>query len=92
MNDSINYLEIGARIRRQREQIGLTQEQLARTLMPAGRYSKEEIRQMAEKIGLDVAKKPDSQEICFIPDHDYARFIREHTASPLPAGNFVGSP
>ncbi|MCI8606691.1 MAG: tRNA 2-thiouridine(34) synthase MnmA [Hungatella sp.] len=67
----------------------LTQEQLARTLMPAGRYSKEEIRQMAEKIGLDVAKKPDSQEICFIPDHDYAGYIKEHCKRELPQGNFV---
>lgn len=55
----------------------LTQEQLSHTLMPVGDYSKEEIRQMAEKLGLKVAHKADSQEICFIPDHDYARFIEE---------------
>lgn len=67
----------------------LTQEQLSRTLMPVGAYAKEEIRRMAGELGLSVAHKPDSQEICFIPDHDYARFIREHTDKPLPTGNFV---
>lgn len=58
----------------------LTQEQLSRTLMPVGDYSKEEIRRMAEELGLQVAHKADSQEICFIPDHDYARFIEEEVA------------
>ena len=67
----------------------LTQEQLSHTLMPVGSYSKEEIRRMAEKIGLQVAGKPDSQEICFIPDHDYAGFINDHLQTQLPQGNFV---
>lgn len=55
----------------------LTQSQLAHTLMPVGAYPKDEIRQMAEEAGLPVAHKKDSQEICFIPDHDYAAFYRE---------------
>lgn len=68
----------------------LTQEQLAHTLMPVGDYTKEEIRAMAEEIGLAVAHKKDSQEICFIPDNDYAGFIdRECGGSVPPAGNFV---
>lgn len=67
----------------------LTQEQLSRTLMPVGEYEKDEIRQMAEKIGLLVANKPDSQEICFIPDHDYASYIEKETGKTFPAGNFV---
>jgi len=67
----------------------LTQEQLSRTLMPVGAYTKEEIRQMAAELGLNVANKPDSQEICFIPDHDYAKFIRENSDAVLPEGNFV---
>ncbi|MDE5950820.1 MAG: tRNA 2-thiouridine(34) synthase MnmA, partial [Acetatifactor sp.] len=68
----------------------LTQEQLAHTLMPVGEYTKEEIRQIALRQGLPVAHKPDSQEICFIPDHDYAAFIDREAADrvPLP-GNFV---
>ena len=67
----------------------LTQEQLSRTLMPVGAYTKEEIRSMAEELGLLVAKKPDSQEICFVPDKDYARFIEEHAGRKIPEGNFV---
>ena len=53
----------------------LTQDQLAHTLMPVGDYTKEEIRSLAKEIGLRTADKPDSQEICFIPDNDYAGFI-----------------
>lgn len=67
----------------------LTQYQLAHTLMPVGEYSKEEIRAIADRIHLQVASKPDSQEICFIPDHDYAKFIEEHSDTGLPEGNFV---
>ncbi|WP_294149770.1 tRNA 2-thiouridine(34) synthase MnmA [uncultured Clostridium sp.] len=67
----------------------LTQHQLSHTLMPVGEYTKDEIRAIAEKIGLTVANKPDSQEICFIPDHDYAKFIEENTDCRLPEGNFV---
>ncbi|MCH5260287.1 MAG: tRNA 2-thiouridine(34) synthase MnmA [Lachnospiraceae bacterium] len=68
----------------------LTQEQLAHTLMPVGEYTKEEIRQIAEKAGLPVAHKPDSQEICFIPDHDYAAYIEREAGNRVPkAGNFV---
>lgn len=67
----------------------LTQYQLSRTLMPVGAFTKEEIRSMAEQIGIPVAGKPDSQEICFIPDHDYGAFI-EANAGNIPApGNFV---
>jgi tRNA-specific 2-thiouridylase len=67
----------------------LTQEQLSRTLMPVGEYTKDEIRAIAEEIGLCIAHKPDSQEICFVPDNDYAGFIEEYTGTKLPQGNFV---
>lgn len=68
----------------------LTQEQLAHTLMPVGDYTKEEIRQIAEEAGLPVANKPDSQEICFIPDNDYAAFIDREAKERVPKpGNFV---
>lgn len=68
----------------------LTQEQLAHTLMPVGAYHKDEIRSIAEEIGLMVAHKKDSQEICFIPDNDYAGFIdRECGTQVPPPGNFV---
>lgn len=67
----------------------LTQEQLSHTLMPVGEFTKAEIRQMAEKIGLKVADKADSQEICFIPDKDYAGFIEEQAVRVPAPGNFV---
>lgn len=67
----------------------LTQYQLEHTLMPVGEYSKDEIRAIADRIHLQVANKPDSQEICFIPDHDYAKFIEENSDTSLPEGNFV---
>lgn len=68
----------------------LTQEQLAHTLMPVGEYTKEEIRELALQAGLPVAHKPDSQEICFIPDHDYASYIDQAAGERVPgAGNFV---
>lgn len=67
----------------------LTQEQLKRTLMPVGAYSKEEIRELAEKINLRVANKPDSQDICFVPDGDYAGFIEQSTTKKILEGNFV---
>lgn len=68
----------------------LTQEQLSHTLMPVGAYKKEEIRQIAEKIGLQVANKPDSQDICFVPDHDYGSYIHEAAPDRVPGeGNFV---
>lgn len=59
----------------------LTQEQLARTLLPVGAYTKEEIRRIADEAGLPVAQKPDSQEICFVPDNDYAGFIERELAA-----------
>lgn len=67
----------------------LTQEQLSRTLMPVGEYTKEEIRQIALEAGLPVAHKKDSQEICFVPDNDYAGFIEEHTGRKIEKGNYV---
>lgn len=74
----------------------LTQYQLEHTLMPVGDYTKDEIRSIAEEMGLAVANKPDSQEICFIPDNDYAGFIEKEVSDKkeqykvLPKqGNFV---
>ena len=68
----------------------LTQEQLARTIMPLGKLSKEEVRNMAEKAGLPVAKKPDSQEICFVAEGSYTDYIEENAEADIPPeGNFV---
>ena len=68
----------------------LTQHQLAHTLMPVGEYTKEEIRAIAQRENLPVAHKPDSQEICFIPDNDYAAFIDKEVPDRVPEkGKFV---
>lgn len=67
----------------------LTQEQLAKTLMPVGEYEKDEIREMAKKIGLLVADKADSMDICFVPDGDYASYIEHATGTEMQEGNFV---
>ncbi len=69
----------------------LTQYQLAHTLMPVGEFTKDEIRNIAQDINLRVAHKPDSQEICFIPDNDYAKFIEENSGEKIIPGNFVNS-
>ncbi|SFU45975.1 tRNA (5-methylaminomethyl-2-thiouridylate)-methyltransferase [Clostridium sp. DSM 8431] len=66
-----------------------TQDQLAHTLMPCGGYHKEEIREIAKKIGLAVHNKRDSQEICFIPDNDHGRFIMDEMPGKIKPGNFV---
>lgn len=68
----------------------LSQDQIKHTLMPLGVFeTKEEVRQIAEREDLIVARKNDSQEICFVIDDDYARFVKEHTLKPIPKGNFV---
>lgn len=68
----------------------LTQEQLSHTLMPVGDYEKSQVRQMATDAGLPVASKPESQEICFIPDDDYASFIDQAAGDRVPGpGDFV---
>ncbi len=68
----------------------LTQEQIASTLMPLGKYSKDEVRDIARKAGLPVSEKPDSQEICFVTEGGYADYIKENTKEELKGpGNFV---
>ena len=69
----------------------MTQEQLAKTLMPVGEFTKENVRDKAEALGLQVAKKPESQEICFIPDNDYARFLKERLSEVSKPGPIVDS-
>lgn len=67
----------------------LSQEQLKHTLMPVGAYTKAEIREIAKSLKLQVAAKPDSQDICFVPDGNYSRFIENYSGKKLPEGNFV---
>lgn len=67
----------------------LTQYQLERTLMPVGEFEKPEIRKLAKEAGLDIESKPDSMEICFVPDDDYAGFINKNSEKKIAPGNFV---
>jgi tRNA-uridine 2-sulfurtransferase len=59
---------------------GLTQEQLSRTIFPLGSMTKPEVRNLARQLGLALAEKPDSQEICFVPGGDYKRFLDAYLA------------
>ena len=67
----------------------LTQEQLAHTLFPLGSMRKTEVREIAEKNGFFNADKPDSQDICFVPNGKYAEFLEHFTGKNYPAGYFV---
>jgi len=67
----------------------LTQEQLKHTLMPLSTYNKDKVREIAREIGINVANKPDSQDICFIPDGDYVKFIKENSDMKIAEGNFI---
>ena len=67
----------------------LTQEQLSHVLLPLGELTKPEVREIAEKHGFVNARKRDSQDICFVPDGDYARFIKENCGAGFDEGDFV---
>jgi tRNA-specific 2-thiouridylase len=67
----------------------LTQDQLARAVFPVGDRAKELVREYARARRLPVADKPDSQEICFIPDHDYASFVAKHAPDAAHGGHIV---
>ena len=67
----------------------LTQQQLARIRFPLGSFTKGQIRGIASEQGFINAKKRDSQDICFVPDGDYAAFLRRHTGKTYPSGNYL---
>lgn len=67
----------------------MTQFQLSRTLFPVGSYSKEQIRKVAESVGFRNAKKPESQDICFVQEKGYAAFIEDFTGQRMCGGNFI---
>lgn len=67
----------------------LTQEQLSKTLMPLGTLTKPEVRELADEYGFSNAHKPDSQDICFVPDGEYAGFIERFTGAISPVGDYL---
>ena len=68
---------------------GINRSILDRILFPVGTYEKPQIRELAAEAGLRVATKPDSQEICFIPDNDYVGFLNRYRGKQSTAGHFV---
>ncbi len=68
---------------------GMTQEQLQRTHFPLGSLTKRAVRRYAAELGFDNAQKPDSQDICFVPDGDYASFLVDTLGIPAPPGHFT---
>jgi len=70
---------------------GIQRQMLRRMLLPIGQYEKPQIREFADRLGLPVADKPDSQEICFVPPGEHDRFVREHRDAAIDtSGDFVG--
>ena len=67
----------------------LTQEELSHTAFPLGGMSKEQIRTIAQEQGFVNAAKPDSQDICFVPDGDYVGFMERYTGHSYPEGDFI---
>lgn len=70
---------------------GLTQYQLSKTLFPLGDYDKSDARKIAENAGLINSGKPDSQDICFVPDGDYASFITNNSDAVIKEGDFLNT-
>ena len=69
----------------------LTQEELSHVALPLGGLTKDEVRKIAEENGFVNARKHDSQDICFVPDGDYAAFIERYTGRQFEPGEFVGT-
>jgi tRNA-specific 2-thiouridylase len=63
----------------------MTQKQLARAVFPLGDMTKPEVREVARSLGLDTAEKPESQEICFVPDGNYAKFVEDYARNEMVA-------
>src|SRR5690606_18552311 len=68
---------------------GTTRDRLAQMLLPIGEMQKGEVRKLAEEFGLPVFDKPDSQEICFVPDNDYARLVKRRSPDRVRDGDIL---
>lgn len=89
--DGRYYLKKGIDLSKDQSYVlySLTQEQLTHTLFPLGKYTKAQIREIAAQQGFINAHKHESQDICFVPDGDYAAFIERHEHKTYPPGPFV---
>ena len=91
-NDDGRYLLLRAKhIEKDQSYVlySLTQYQLSHTLFPLGDYSKDEVREIARQNDLICADRPDSQDICFVPDGDYASFIEEYSSFSSTSGKYI---
>jgi tRNA-specific 2-thiouridylase len=70
---------------------GMTRPTLEHTLLPIGEFEKHEVRQIAQDLGLPVYNKPDSQEICFVPNQDYAGLVQRRSPETFRAGELVNA-
>lgn len=101
----IEHLPVGPRLKKARDKrkdqtymlFRMTEAELSSTLFPLGGLEKSEVRRIAAGLGLSVAAKPDSQEICFVPDNDYRSFLRRQGVRDIPgdivdqSGRVLGS-
>lgn len=89
--DGLFYLKKGADETKDQSYVlySLTQDELSRTLLPLGSMSKSEARDKAAGLELESADKKESQDICFVPDGDYASFIEKYLGKEFPSGEFV---
>ncbi len=85
------YIEKGADPKKDQSYVlyGLSQYQLSHTIFPLGNMTKSQVRQIAEEYGFVNAQKSESQDICFIPDGNYADFIENYTGRRFPDGDFI---
>ncbi len=85
---STHYLKMGADARKDQSYFlcQLTREQLSRAMFPVGHLTKTEVKRLAAEMGLPVAARPESQEVCFIPGDDYAAFVSDHQQQPTCPG------
>lgn len=90
-DDGIYHLRRGVDLKKDQSYVlsMLSQEKLAHTLFPLGDYTKPHVRTIAEKYGLVNAQKQESQDICFVPDGNYAHFLQTYTGHTYAPGNFV---
>lgn len=87
-NDGLYLLKKGFDTKKDQSYVlsGLNQAQLRHTLFPLGKYTKENIRLMAEDLHFSVARKPDSQDLCFVGDGGYREFLLKYSKTPRPVG------
>jgi tRNA-specific 2-thiouridylase len=91
--DGIYYLQAARDLQKDQSYflMGVSQQKLSKAMFPLGEFTKDEIRAMAERYQLEVSQKPDSMEVCFVPNNDYRSFLKNEAGLSDEPGNFVDS-